>query len=85
MTGPDPAQRLCELQVPGLDVPHASAHARARLLERYVQITDVLATTRPATLLIVYRGQEQVEAWASALEPLVSLPARGRDGTASSG
>jgi hypothetical protein len=78
MTGPDPAPRLCELQVPGLDVPRASAHARARLLARYAQITDVLATTRPATLLIIYRGEEQVEAWAAALEPVVCLAARGR-------
>jgi hypothetical protein len=59
---------LCQIDVPGFEASRAFIPTRAFLLDRFPEILDVLPTTRPATLVIGYRGAERVEAWAEALE-----------------
>jgi hypothetical protein len=59
---------LCQIEVPGFDAACAFNPTRAFLLDRFPEILDVLPTTRPATLVIGYRGTERVEAWAEALD-----------------
>ena len=59
---------LCQIDVPGLDANRAFDGARAYLLDRFPEILDVLPTTRPATLVIGYRGLERLDAWAEALD-----------------
>jgi hypothetical protein len=60
--------QLCELEVPGLRVATSLGCARTALRRRFPGVTDVLATTRPGTLLLVYEGDEELEQWAATLE-----------------
>jgi hypothetical protein len=55
--------RLFMLTVPGLRVASDWAAVHDRLLDDFPGITDVLATTMTATLLIVYEGEASVDAW----------------------
>jgi hypothetical protein len=55
--------KLYMVTVPGLDVKSDWPTVHDRLLDDFPDVTDVLATTIPATLLIVYRGPENIEAW----------------------
>jgi hypothetical protein len=55
--------RLCMLPVPGLRVKSDWAAVRERLLDDFPQVTDVLATTMAATLLVVYDGEADLDAW----------------------
>jgi hypothetical protein len=59
---------LCQIDVPCFDADHAFDGVRAYLLDCFPEILDVLPTTRPATLVIGYRGPERLEAWAEALD-----------------
>jgi hypothetical protein len=60
--------QICELEVPGLRAATSLGRARAVLRRRFPGVTDVLATTRPGTLLLVYEGDEELERWAATLE-----------------
>ena len=55
--------RLFMLTVPGLRVASDWQAVHDRLLDDFSGITDVLATTMPATLLIVNEGDPNVDAW----------------------
>ena len=55
--------RLYMITVPGLTVASDWAPVHDRLLDDFPQITDVLATTMPGTLLIVYEGEANADAW----------------------
>lgn len=59
--------RLFMLTVPGLKVPSDWAAVHDRLLDDFPGITNVLATTIIATLLIVYEGDANVDAWLEAI------------------
>jgi hypothetical protein len=59
---------LREIDVSGFDAARAFDPTRAYLLGRFPEILHVLPTTRPATLVIGYRGTERIEAWAEALD-----------------
>jgi hypothetical protein len=59
--------RLYMLTVPGLNVASDWAPVHDRLLDDFPEITDVLATTMPATLLIVYEGGANVDAWLDGM------------------
>jgi hypothetical protein len=61
----------CRITVPGLSVKDFSA-SRRRLRGDFREIHDVVATTAPATLLVLYSGPEHVDAWLDALLDLVS-------------
>ncbi|MEA2145514.1 MAG: hypothetical protein QOG59_1101 [Solirubrobacteraceae bacterium] len=55
--------RLFMVTVPGLNVASDWAAVHDRLLDDFPQVTDVLATTMTATLLIVYEGDAHIDAW----------------------
>ena len=60
--------KLYSLTLPGLDVRSDWRVAHARLLDDFPAIDDVLPTTMVATLVIVYRGSEQVDGWLHSIE-----------------
>jgi hypothetical protein len=85
--------RLFQLTVPGLSVKTDAAAVRTRLRADFADIDDVLATTMPATLLIVYAGEDRVDEWLTALsgavhrrsqlarrQPAARLPRRAQTG-----
>jgi hypothetical protein len=59
--------RLYLITVPGLTVASEWAPVHDRLLDDFPEVTDVLATTMPATLLIVYEGDANVDAWLQGI------------------
>ena len=60
--------KLYSLTLPGLDVRSDWRAAYDRLLDDFPAIDDVLPTTMVATLVIVYRGSEQVDGWLRSIE-----------------
>jgi hypothetical protein len=58
---------LCLLTVPGLHVPSDWAAVHDRLLDDCPDVTDVLATTMTSTLLIVYEGDINLDAWLEGI------------------
>ena len=59
--------RLFMVTVPGLKVASDWRAVHDRLLDDFPGITDVLATTMTATLLIVYEGDANVDAWLEGI------------------
>lgn len=59
--------RLFMLTVPGLKVASDWGAVHDRLLDDFPGITDVLATTMTATLLIVHEGDGDVDAWIEGI------------------
>jgi hypothetical protein len=55
--------KLFMVTVPALDVRSDWAPLHDRLLDDFPEITDVLATTIAETLLIVYEGPADIDAW----------------------
>ena len=60
-------QRLCRITVPGLSIESDFTPARQRMLANFPDVHDVLATTAPGTLLVVYSGPDETDAWYKAL------------------
>jgi hypothetical protein len=59
--------QLYMLTVPGLEVKSDWATVHDRLLDDFPDITDVLATTIMSTLLIVYEGDADIDAWLEGI------------------
>ena len=59
--------RLLVLTMPGLRVAPDWAAVHDRLLDDFPGITDVLATTMAAPLLIVYESDANVDAWLEGI------------------
>jgi hypothetical protein len=59
--------RLCRITVPGLSIRRDFEAARLRLLDDFPNVQEVVATTAPATLLVVYSGADELDAWLDAL------------------
>lgn len=64
-------QKLYEITIPGLSVAADLPAVRHRLLADFPDVLDVLATTMPATVLIVYRGVAKLDNWLDALSDSV--------------
>lgn len=60
-------QRYCRITAPGLSVKRDFTAARERLLADFPNVHDVVATTAPATLVVLYSGPADVDAWLDAL------------------
>jgi hypothetical protein len=60
-------QRVCRITLPGLSISWDFTVARERLLAEFPEIHEVIATTAPATLLLVYSGPPDVDAWYETL------------------
>jgi len=67
-------QRLCRITVPGLSLNSDFEGARRRLLEEFPNIHDVVATTLPATVLVLYSGAGEGDAWYDALLDSITVP-----------
>lgn len=63
--------RLYRITVPGLDVKSDWRVLHDRLLDDFPKVSDVLPTTTPETLLIIYRGRAQVDEWLDAVSEAV--------------
>ena len=71
-------QRLYKLTVPGLSIKTDFTAARQRLLADFRNVHEVVATTAPATLLVVHSGPDEAEAWCNALLDSIATPVRTR-------
>ena len=60
-------QQLYRITVPGLSVKSDFTAVRRRLLVDFPAVIDVIATTAPATVLVLYRGQAEADAWLAAV------------------
>jgi hypothetical protein len=60
-------QRLCRITVPGLSIESDFTAARERILSDFPNVHEVVATTAPATLLLVYTGADEADSWYGAL------------------
>ena len=61
------------ITVPGLEVKSDWRLVHDRVLDEFENVDDVLPTTTPETLLIVYRGQADVDEWLDAISEGVLL------------
>lgn len=64
---------LYMITVPGLQVKSDWRIVHDRLLDDFPEVDDVLPTTTPETLLIVYRGRAQIDEWLDAMSAGVLL------------
>jgi hypothetical protein len=64
--------KLYEITIPGLSMTADYPAVRHRLLADFPHVLDVLATTTPATVLVVFRGEAEIDAWLSALSDSVA-------------
>lgn len=62
---------LYMITVSGLEVKLDWRPVHDRLLDEFPRVTDVLATTIPETVLIVYEGRADVDAWLQTLNDAV--------------
>jgi hypothetical protein len=67
MRGP----KLCQVTLPGLDVRYDWRVVHDRLLDEFSEVNDVLATTIRGTLLIVYEGPAEADAWLQAISETI--------------
>jgi hypothetical protein len=65
-------QRLCRLTVPGLSIKSDFTAAHRTLLADFPNVHEVVATTAPGTLLVLYSGPDEANAWCNALLSLIA-------------
>ena len=65
-------QKLYEITIPGLSLNVDLPAVRHRLLADFPKVVAVLAMTTPATLLIAYHGEQDVDAWLDAISDSVA-------------
>jgi hypothetical protein len=65
-------QKLYEITIPGLSMKADFPAVRHRLLADFPHVIEVLAMTTPATVLIAYLGEDEVDAWIDALSDSVA-------------
>ena len=75
--------KLYSVTLPGLDVRFDWRVVHDRLLDDFPAIDDVLPTTVPATVLIVYRGSAQLDGWLDSID--VAILSRRVEGARRSG
>jgi hypothetical protein len=63
---------LYQITIPGLSPKGDFTAARHRLVADFPRVLDVLATTIPATVLVAYFGEDEVDAWVDALSDSVA-------------
>jgi hypothetical protein len=65
-------QKLYEITIPGLSLAADFQAVHHRLLADFPSLVDVLATTTPATVLVVYTCEPEVDCWIDALSDSVA-------------
>jgi hypothetical protein len=66
-------QELYETTIPGLSMTADFPAAHHRRLADFPYVVDVFATTTPATVLVVYTGEQEVDSWIDALSDSVAI------------
>jgi hypothetical protein len=62
---------LYSITLPGLEVRSDWRLVHDRLLDDFREIDDVLPTTMPGTILVVYRGRAHVEGWLDSIDAAI--------------
>lgn len=72
--------KLCLITVPGVEVSSDWRLVHDRLLDEFPQVTDVLATTMKATILIVYEDAAPGDAdrWLNTVSETILHRTQGR-------
>jgi hypothetical protein len=65
-------RKLYEITIPGLSLKADFPAVRHRLLADFPYVVEVLAMTTPSTVLVVYVGEDEVDAWIEALSDSVA-------------
>ncbi len=65
-------EKLYEITIPNLSIENDFALVRQRLLADFASVLEVFAMSMPGTVLIVYRGEDEVDAWCDALSDAVT-------------
>jgi hypothetical protein len=63
---------LYEITIPGLSMKQDLPAVRHRLLADFPQVVEVLAMTIPATVLVAYTGEDEIDAWLDALSDSIA-------------
>lgn len=63
--------QLYSITLPGLEVRTDWRLVHDRLLDDFPGIDDVLPTTMPGTIVIVYRGSAQVDGWLESIDTAI--------------
>lgn len=69
-------QRLYEITIPGLSIDNDFRAVRRRLLADFPHVVEVFAMSTPETVLIAYRGEDEIDAWCEALGDAVAITRR---------
>jgi hypothetical protein len=67
----EPAPGLYLITVPGLEVRSDWRLVHDRLLDEFPRVNDVLATTINGTILIVYEGPADADAWLETVSQTI--------------
>jgi hypothetical protein len=69
-------QRLYEITIPALSIETDFPAVRHRLRGDFPRVVEVLAMTTPGTVLVVYDGEDEIDAWCRALSDAVATRPR---------
>jgi hypothetical protein len=66
--------RLHQITIPGLSLKGDFPAARRRLIADFPRVLEVFAANIPATVLVAYPGEDEVDAWLDAVSDSVAIP-----------
>jgi len=69
--------RLYQITIPGLSLKGDFPAAR-RLIADFPRVLEVFAANIPATVLVAYLGEDEVDAWLDAVSDSVATPRMSR-------
>jgi len=76
MSGRVEGQRLYEITIPGLAIDSEFTDLRRSVLAAFPRVVEVFAMHAPETLLIAYRGEDEIDAWCETLSRAAALRRR---------
>ena len=66
--------RLHQITIPGLSLKGDFPAARRRLIADFPRVLEVFAANIPATVLVAYPGEDEVDGWLDAVSDSVAIP-----------
>jgi hypothetical protein len=72
MSGRIEGQRLYEITIPGLAIGSEFADLRRSVLAAFPRVVEVFAMHTPETVLVAYRGEDEIDAWCETLSRAVA-------------
>jgi hypothetical protein len=67
MSGRIEGHRLYEITIPGLATDTKFTDIRRSLLAAFPRVVEVFAMQTPETVLVAYRGEDEIDAWCQTL------------------